>query len=153
MDLEAKYAGHVAVVGLGGYQSRVDLKENVVEGGAKIGAIDQRMTGGFGIIDVFATCAVEFDGLDVGIIGLTHGQQRMRFAHNAWAFTELGLLVLVKLTRFSLILVVSKKRNVPSLRDPLWSRCTERVLIHINVLQTSLLSPSSRRRIPGRRHR
>ena len=40
----------------------VDLEEDVVEGGAEVGAVDGGVTRGLGVVEVFAAAAVEFYG-------------------------------------------------------------------------------------------
>lgn len=97
MDLEAVDTGHVALGALGGDQGRVDLEDDVVEGGAEVGAVDGGVAGGFGVVGVFAAGAVELDGFEVGHIGEAHGEEGVGVTHDARAFSEFGLLVLVEL--------------------------------------------------------
>jgi hypothetical protein len=42
----------------------------------------------FGVVEVFAACAVELYGGGIGYVGLAHGEEGLRFAHDARAFAE-----------------------------------------------------------------
>jgi len=59
-----------------------------MEGSAEVGAVDYGMAGGFGVVEVFAAGAVEFYGGGVRDVGLTHGEEGLRFAHYAGAFAK-----------------------------------------------------------------
>lgn len=100
VDLEAVDAGHVPLDGLQGDKGGVDLEEDVVEGGAEVGAVDSGVAGRLWIIDVLAASAVQLDGLEVGHVGEAHGQQRVGLAHDAGALSEVALLVLFQLPRY-----------------------------------------------------
>lgn len=64
----------VSVCVLRRYQCWVDLEHDVVKGGTKVRAIDGSMPRGLGVIDVFASNAVELNGLLVWDISLAHRQ-------------------------------------------------------------------------------
>lgn len=72
MNSETIDAGYVSIISLLGDQGGVDLKYDIVEGGAEVRAIDSRVTGGFGIVDVFALCAIKLYSLDIRVVGLSH---------------------------------------------------------------------------------
>lgn len=99
MDLEAVDARHVALGALGGDEGGVDLEEDVVEGGAEVGAVDAGVAGGLWVIDVLALGAEELDGFEVGDVGEAHGEQGVGAAHDAGAFPEFGLFVFLELLR------------------------------------------------------
>lgn len=99
MHLEAEAAGHVSLNRLGGDERRVDLEHDVVEGGAKVGAVNAGVARRLGVVDVFAARAEELDGLGVGHVSEAHGQQRLRVAVDAGAFAKLALFVLVELQK------------------------------------------------------
>ena len=48
-----------------------------------------------GVVDVFASGAVELDGLQIGHIREAHGKEGVGVTHDTRAFSKLGLLVLV----------------------------------------------------------
>lgn len=48
---------------------RVDLEEDVLEGSAKVSAINDGVTGGFRVVEVFAFATEELDGLNVRNVG------------------------------------------------------------------------------------
>lgn len=73
MNSETVDARYVSIISLLGNQGGVDLEYDVVEGGAEVCAIDSRVTGGFGVVDIFALCAVKLHSLDVRVVGLSHG--------------------------------------------------------------------------------
>lgn len=97
MHLEAVDAGDIPLDAFGGDEGGVDLEYDVVEGSAKVGAVDGGVARGFGVVKVLAAGAVELDGLEVGDIGETHGEQGVRVAVDARAFAKFRLLVLVEL--------------------------------------------------------
>ncbi len=68
--------GFVTTRALAGQQGRVDLEEDVMEGGTEICAIDGCVSGGFGVVQVLATGAVEFDCFDGDEVRETHGGGR-----------------------------------------------------------------------------
>lgn len=68
-----------------------------MEGGAEVGTVDGGVAGGFGVVDVFAFRAIEFDGAHVGKIGLAHRQEGMAITHDARTLAKFAFLVLVKL--------------------------------------------------------
>ena len=74
-------------------QRRVDLEEDVVEGGAEVGAVDAVVAGGLRVVDVLAFGAVEFYVGGVGDVVLAHGEQVLGFADYARAFAEDALFV------------------------------------------------------------
>lgn len=78
-------------------ERRVDLEEDVVEGGAEVGAVDGGVAGGFRVVDVLAFGAVHLDGFLVRDVGLTHGEERVRVADYTRAFAKVGFFVLVEL--------------------------------------------------------
>lgn len=99
MHLEAVDAGDVPLDAFGWNEGGVDLENDVVEGGAEVGAVDRGVARGFGVVEVLTPGAVELDGLEVGNVGETHGEQRVRVAVDAGTFAKFGLLVLVELSR------------------------------------------------------
>ena len=68
-----------------------------MEGGTEVCTVDGSVTGGFGVVEVFAFWAVEFDGLLARVVGLAHWQERLGVAEHTRAFAEVGFLVLVEL--------------------------------------------------------
>ena len=77
VDLEAVAARHVALYRLGGDEGGVDLEDDVVEGGAKVRAVDGGVAGRLGVVNVLAASAVQLNGLDVGNVGEAHGEERV----------------------------------------------------------------------------
>ena len=73
VHLEAKDFRLVATDRLLGDQGRVDLKQDVLEGRAKVGAINVGVPARFGVVEVLAFATVELDGLRVGVVGQTGG--------------------------------------------------------------------------------
>lgn len=97
MYFESVDSGLVASQALLGVQGGIHLEEDGVEGGAEVGTVDGGVAGGFGVVDVFAFGAVEFDGALVGEVGLAHGQEGMAFTQDARTLAKVAFLVLVKL--------------------------------------------------------
>lgn len=97
MNAEAKDLGVVAALGLCGQHGGVDLEEDVVEGGAEVGAVDDGVARRLGVVEVFAAGAVELDGGRVGHVRLAHGEERLRFAHDAGALAEVGFFEFLEL--------------------------------------------------------
>lgn len=97
MNLEPKHPGTIPLFALFGNKGRVNLKEDVGEGSPEVGAIDVGVAGGFGVVEVFAFGAVEFDGLDVWVVGHAGGQERGRGAEDAGTFAEVGFFVFFEL--------------------------------------------------------
>jgi hypothetical protein len=54
---------------------------------------------GFGVVEVFAFGAKEFDGGGVGDVGLAHGEEGLLVAHYAGAFAEVAFFVFFELLR------------------------------------------------------
>lgn len=77
MHLEAIDLGRVALDGLGRDKRGVDLEEDVVEGRAKVSAVDGSVATRLGVVHILATGAPELDGFQVGNVGKTHGQERV----------------------------------------------------------------------------
>lgn len=75
MDSEAVYARNVPLHALGGDQRRVYLEHDVVERGAKVGAVNGGVARRLGVVNILAACAVELDGLLVGNVREAHGQE------------------------------------------------------------------------------
>jgi hypothetical protein len=71
------------------------------------------VAGGFGVVGVFAAGAVESYGFEVGDVAEAHWEERVGVAHDARAFPELGLLVLVELLSRS-----QYRAYLEYLRDP-----------------------------------
>jgi len=90
-------AGLVAALRLRGRQGRVDLEQDVVEGGAEVGAVDGVVARGFRVVDVLTARAVELHVGHVGHVVLAHGQQVLGFADDARAFAEDALFELLHL--------------------------------------------------------
>lgn len=68
MDLESVNSRNVSLGALGGDQGGVDLEDDIVEGGTEVCAVDGRVSGGFGVVEVFTSCTVELDRLDIGVV-------------------------------------------------------------------------------------
>lgn len=68
-----------------------------MERGAEVSAIDNRVAGGLGVVEVFASRAVQLYGRGVCHVGLAHGEKGVRITHHARAFAEVGLFELLKL--------------------------------------------------------
>ena len=68
MNLESVDAGNVSLGALDGDQCGVDLEDDVVEGCTEIRAVNGRMSGRLGVIEIFASSTVELDCLDVGVV-------------------------------------------------------------------------------------
>jgi hypothetical protein len=96
VHLEAKDSWLEAALRLGGQHVGVDLEQDVVERGAKVSAIDAGVARRLRIVDVFAAPAVELDGGRVGHVGLAHGEEGLRVAHDARAFAKVGLFELLE---------------------------------------------------------
>lgn len=79
------------------YEGRVDLEQDVVEGGAEVCAVDAVVPTAFGVVDVFAFGAVEFYVAGVCYVVLAHGKEVLRLAEDARAFAEGALLVFLDL--------------------------------------------------------
>ena len=62
--------GLIPALGFRGQHGRVDLKQDVVEGGAEVCAIDAVVARGFGVVEVLAFGAVEFDERGGGYVVL-----------------------------------------------------------------------------------
>ena len=97
MYLEAENAWHMPCLTLLRDQGRVDLEENVVEGGAEVGAVDGGVARGLWVVDVLTFGAVHLHGFLVGDIGLAHGEEWVGVADYAGTFAEVGFFVFVKL--------------------------------------------------------
>lgn len=97
VHLEAVDAGDVPFNAFGGDEGGVDLEDDVVKGGAEVGAVDGGVARGFGVVEVLAAGAVELDRLEIGNIGEAHGEQGVRVTVDAGTFAKLGLFVLVEL--------------------------------------------------------
>lgn len=99
VDPEAVDPGLVSFLRLLRDQRGVDLEQDVLEGGAEVGAVDGGVAGGFRVVEVFTFGAVELDGLDVGVVRHAHGEERVVFAHDARTLAEIALLVFLQLVR------------------------------------------------------
>jgi hypothetical protein len=97
VDLESVASGRVALDGLGWRQGGVDLEENLGEGGAEVCAVDGGMAARLGIVEVLAPGAPELDRLLVRDVGQADGQEGMRVAVDARAFSKVGLLIFLEL--------------------------------------------------------
>lgn len=97
MYFEAVDARDVSLDALGGDERRVDLEDDVVEGGAEVGTVDGSVARRLWVVEILAAGAVELDGFEVGDIGEAHGEEGMGVAVDARAFPKLGLLILVEL--------------------------------------------------------
>lgn len=97
MDLEAENPGTIPLLAFLGHERRIDLEEDVGEGSAEVSAIDIGVAGGFGVVEIFAFRAVEFDGLDVWIVGHACGKEGGGAAEEAGAFAEIGFFVFFEL--------------------------------------------------------
>lgn len=72
-----------------------------MEGGTKVGAINDGMTRRLRVVEVFASSAVKLYGRGVGDVGLPHWEERLRLAHYTGAFSKVGLFELLKLVGVS----------------------------------------------------
>ena len=72
-----------------------------MERGAEVGAVDGGVAGGFGIVQVLAFAAVEFDGLDVREVGHAGREEGVVGAGDAGAFAEVGFFVFFELLNVS----------------------------------------------------
>lgn len=97
MHLESKNPGHIPRRGLDGNQQWIHLKENILERGAKVCAVDGGVPGGFGVVEVFALGAVELDVLGAGRVGHAGGEEVVGFAVDPGAFAEVAFFVFFKL--------------------------------------------------------
>lgn len=77
--------------------ARVDHEEHVGERRAKVGAVDRAVAGRLGRVQVLAPRAVELDGLLVGEVRQTEGEERLAVAQDARAAAKVALLVLLDL--------------------------------------------------------
>ena len=100
MNPEPKHPRTIPLLALFGNKGRVNLKEDVGEGSAEIGAVDVGVAGGFGVVEVFAFGAVEFDGLDVGVVGHAGGEEWGGGAEDAGTFAEVGFFVFFQLAMY-----------------------------------------------------
>lgn len=66
VNLEPIHPWHVAFHALRRDQCRIYLEYDIVKGRAEVGAVNSGVAAGFGIVDVFAARAEQFDRLDVG---------------------------------------------------------------------------------------
>lgn len=69
MHLETEALGRVPLGRLFGNKLRIDLEQNVGEGGTKVGAVNGGVAAGFGRVYVLAFGAVELDGVVAGDVG------------------------------------------------------------------------------------
>lgn len=97
MHLEAKDLGLVPTLALVRQHGRIHLEQDVVKRGAEVSAIDDGVARGLWVVEVFAAGTVELHGGRVGQVGLAHGEERLRFAHDARAFSKVGFLELLEL--------------------------------------------------------
>jgi hypothetical protein len=103
MDLEPEDLGLVAARRLGGHERGVHLEEHRVEGGAEVGAVDDGVARGLGVVDVFAAWAVEFDRGRVGDVGLAEGEEWLRVAEDPGAAAEVGFFEFLELISDELV--------------------------------------------------
>lgn len=99
MHFEAVDGGLVATPGLCREEGRVLLEEDVVEGCAKVCAVDGGMARGLGVVEVFAARTVQLDRVYTCYIGYTHWKKMLLFAVNARALSERAFFVLLGLPR------------------------------------------------------
>jgi hypothetical protein len=102
VHLKAEDPGLVAALALGRQHVGVHLEEDVVEGGAEVGAVDDGVARRLWVVEVFAAGAVELHGGGVCDVGLAHGEERLGLAHDAGALAEVGLFELLELGGVSL---------------------------------------------------
>lgn len=65
MDFETIDPGNISLRALRRYEGWVYLKNYVVEGSAEVCAVYGGVTRGLGIVDIFATSAVQLDRFDI----------------------------------------------------------------------------------------
>lgn len=97
MHLEAE---HLRLIPLGRFlrnKRRVDLEEDVLEGGAEVGAVDVGVAGGLWVVEVFAFAAVEFHGLDVWEVGHAGWEKRVGTADHTGAFAKIAFFIFFEL--------------------------------------------------------
>ncbi len=96
MELEAKDAGLVGLAAgrRGGLELGVREKEEVGEGGAKVGAIDVVVAGRAGGVHLLAARAIELDAVVLGGVAEAHGEQGSTAAGDTRAAAKLRALVL-----------------------------------------------------------
>jgi hypothetical protein len=116
VNFEAIDPWRVSFVALWRDEGGVNLKENVVKRGTKIGAIDGCMARGFGVVDIFTLGTVELDCFKVRVVRLPHRQQSLGFTHDSRALAKIVFLVLFKLSYGQKHCYVS----VGSLNTPFW---------------------------------
>lgn len=97
MDFEAVDTGEVSLGALSGDQGGVHLEDDVMERCAEVSSIDSAVSSRLGVVEILASCTVQLDSLDIGIVRLAHWQERVLLAHNARALSKVRLLVLVEL--------------------------------------------------------
>ena len=69
-----------------------------MEAGTKVGTVNGGVSRGFWIVKIFAFSAVEFHGRCAGYVMLTHWEERLMVAEDAWAFAEVVLLIFFQLS-------------------------------------------------------
>lgn len=112
MHLEAKHPGAVALLAFVGHQGRVDLEEDVGEGGAEVGAVDVGVPRRFRVVEVLAFGAVELDGLDVRVVRHAGREERRGAAEDPRAFAEVGFLVFFQL-RQGMGVIIGDSSSLP----------------------------------------
>ena len=78
-------------------QGRIHLKQDILEAGPKIRAVDSGMPAALWVVQVFAFAAVELHALDVWQVGEASRKEWVRGAGDAGAFTEVEAFVFLKL--------------------------------------------------------
>jgi hypothetical protein len=68
-----------------------------MEGGPEVSTVDRGVTGGFGVVQVLAARAVQFNGGGIGGVVLTGGEEGLACTEDARAFAEFALFKFVEL--------------------------------------------------------
>lgn len=97
MDLEAENPGTMPLLAFLWHERWIDLEKDVGEGSAEVGAINVGVAGRFRVVEIFAFRAVEFDGLDVWVVGHACGKEGGGAAEEAGTFAEIGFFVFFEL--------------------------------------------------------
>jgi hypothetical protein len=97
VHLESVDPWYVSLVGSRWDESRVDLEDDIVERSTKVGTVNGGVAGRFGVVKIFTFGAVQFDSLDIRIVGLAHRKERVCLAHYSGTFAEVAFLVFLKL--------------------------------------------------------
>ena len=99
MQPEPKDARHIPLLWLWRDQRRVHLQQHVRERRAKVGAVEARVAGRLGVVNVFALGAEELDGLDARDVRDADGEDGLVVAEGAGAVAKVAALELFGLEK------------------------------------------------------